>query len=57
MSMETWINWLHRARAERGQTLVEYALILVTIAVGVTAVMGLLRGQLVEVFSDIIDAF
>jgi len=57
MSMETWINWLHRARAEHGQTLVEYALILVTIAVGVTAVMGLLRGQLVEVFSDIIDAF
>jgi len=43
-------------RREEGQTLVEYALILVTISIGVIAVMGLLRTQIAQVFSDIITA-
>jgi Flp pilus assembly pilin Flp len=40
-------------RREEGQTLVEYALIIATISIGVTAAMLLLRGQIAQVFSDI----
>jgi len=41
-------------RREEGQTLVEYALIIVTISIGVTAAMLLLRGQIAQVFSNIV---
>ena len=37
---------------ERGQTLVEYALIVATISIGVTAAMLLLREQIAQVFSS-----
>ena len=40
-------------RREEGQTLVEYALIIATISIGVTAAMLLLRGQIAQVFSTI----
>jgi Flp pilus assembly pilin Flp len=40
-------------RREEGQTLVEYALIIATISIGVTAAMLLLRGQIAGVFSTI----
>jgi Flp pilus assembly pilin Flp len=40
-------------RRDEGQTLVEYALIIVTISIGVTAAMVLLRDQIAQVFSDI----
>ena len=40
-------------RRDEGQTLVEYALIIATISIGVTAAMLLLRGQIAQVFSDI----
>jgi Flp pilus assembly pilin Flp len=42
-------------RRDEGQTLVEYALIIVTISIGVTAAMLLLRGQIAQVFSDIVS--
>ena len=40
-------------RRDEGQTLVEYALIIATISIGVTAAMLLLRDQLRTVFSSI----
>jgi Flp pilus assembly pilin Flp len=40
-------------RREEGQTLVEYALIIVTISIGVTAAMIFLRGEIAGVFSTI----
>jgi Flp pilus assembly pilin Flp len=40
-------------KREEGQTLVEYALIIATISIGVTAAMLLLRGQIAQTFSDI----
>jgi Flp pilus assembly pilin Flp len=40
-------------RRDEGQTLVEYALILVTISIGVTAAMLFLRNEIAGVFSDI----
>ena len=42
-----------RVRREEGQTLVEYALILVTIAIAVTAAMVFLQEQISAVFSEI----
>ena len=54
-------NWTHRARRalvgdERGQTLVEYALIIAVISIGLVAALGLLRTELVQVFSDVANA-
>jgi pilus assembly protein Flp/PilA len=40
-------------KREEGQTLVEYALIIVTISIGVTLAMTFLRNQIAQVFSDI----
>ena len=40
------------ASDERGQTLVEYALIIATISIGVTAAMLVLREQIAQVFSS-----
>jgi Flp pilus assembly pilin Flp len=43
-------------RREEGQTLVEYALIIVTISIGVTVAMVFLRDQIRSVFSQIGNA-
>ena len=43
-------------RREEGQTLVEYALIIVTISIGVTVAMVFLRDQIRAVFSQIGNA-
>jgi Flp pilus assembly pilin Flp len=43
-------------RREEGQTLVEYALIIVTISIGVTAAMVFLRDKISGVFSSIGNA-
>ena len=43
-------------RREEGQTLVEYALIIVTISIGVTVAMTFLRDQLSSLFSQIGNA-
>ena len=40
-------------RREEGQTLVEYALIIATISIGVTGAMVFLRGKIAAVFSQI----
>jgi Flp pilus assembly pilin Flp len=50
-------NWARRsfAAADRGQTLVEYALITALISLGVVGAMTLLKTQLVQVFSDVVD--
>ena len=40
-------------KREEGQTLVEYALIIVTISIGVTGAMVFLRGQINTIFTDI----
>ena len=40
-------------RREEGQTLVEYALIIVTISIGVTAAMVFLKEKIASVFSTI----
>jgi len=44
------------AAGERGQTLVEYALIIAVISLGVVGAMTLLKSQLVEVFSNVVSA-
>jgi len=43
-------------KREEGQTLVEYALIIVTISIGVTAAMVFLRGKIQGVFTTIGNA-
>jgi Flp pilus assembly pilin Flp len=43
-------------KREEGQTLVEYALIIVTISIGVTVAMTFLRDQIRGVFSSIGNA-
>jgi len=43
-------------KREEGQTLVEYALIIVTISIGVTAAMIFLRDKIANVFSAIGNA-
>ena len=45
-----------RVRRDEGQTLVEYALILVTIAVVVVAAMTFLEGKISQLFTDIGNA-
>ena len=45
------------APKEKGQGLVEYALILVLIAVVVIVILTTLGGQVQQVFQDISDAF
>jgi Flp pilus assembly pilin Flp len=40
-------------KREEGQTLVEYALIIVTISIGVTGAMVFLRGKIEDIFTTI----
>ncbi len=40
-------------KREEGQTLVEYALIIVTISIGVTGAMVFLRGKIENIFTTI----
>ena len=44
------------SRQEEGQGLIEYALIVLLIAIGVIVVLGLLGGQVQTVFQSITDA-
>jgi Flp pilus assembly pilin Flp len=55
MSFSTWNDRARRspAAAERGQTLVEYALIIALISIGVVGAMSLLKAQIIEVFSQV----
>jgi len=45
---------LMNVRQEKGQGLIEYALIILLIAVGVLVVMGLLGGQVQDIFNQIV---
>jgi pilus assembly protein Flp/PilA len=47
------VNGLRSLRRDEGQTLVEYALILVTISIGVLGAMTFLKGQINTIFSTI----
>ena len=47
------VNGLRSLRRDEGQTLVEYALILVTISIGVLAAMTFLRNQINALFTTI----
>lgn len=47
---------LFQPRNEKGQGLVEYALILVLVSIAVIIVMGLLGEQVGDVFQEVIDA-
>jgi pilus assembly protein Flp/PilA len=50
-------NWLKSFfRKNDGQTLSEYALILVLVALAVLVVLGLLGGQIQAIFQAVIDA-
>ncbi|MCB2202568.1 Flp family type IVb pilin [bacterium] len=49
--------WLHSVESkEEGQGLIEYALIVLLIALGVLLVLGLVGGQVQAVFQQIVDA-
>jgi pilus assembly protein Flp/PilA len=50
------VTMLLASRQEEGQGLIEYALIVLLIAIGVIVVLGLLGGQVQAVFQSITDA-
>ncbi len=50
------LNGSQELKREEGQTLVEYALIIVTISIAVTGAMAFLTGKLNGVFSQIGNA-
>jgi pilus assembly protein Flp/PilA len=47
----------HALRRESGQGMVEYALILALIALAAVVAMGLLGGQIVNLFNDLLALF
>jgi Flp pilus assembly pilin Flp len=53
--IENWIDIARRflAAADRGQTLVEYALIIVLISLGTLGALTFLKNQLADVFTQI----
>ena len=55
MTVEAWNDWIRRclAPADDGQTLVEYALIIVSISIGVLAAMTFLQSQISALFSQV----
>jgi pilus assembly protein Flp/PilA len=46
-------NWIESLKREEGQTLTEYALLLVLVAIVVVTAVGLLGGRINEIFSTI----
>jgi Flp pilus assembly pilin Flp len=50
-------EWLRRLRQEDGQTLVEYALIILFISVALVASLGLLADGLSELITNAADVF
>ena len=54
MAMRVWLGWL-RAR-QRGQGLVEYALILVLVAIVVIGVLTTMGTKISDAFQDIVGS-
>ena len=55
--MKSLIKWFMTSiKRERGATAIEYALMVALIAVAIIVVVGLLGGQLQEVFQAVVDA-
>jgi pilus assembly protein Flp/PilA len=56
MTLWQWLLTRYRSRAvERGQGLVEYALILIFVAVVVIAILTILSPGLVDIYQNVID--
>jgi len=53
---EIYVRFLNKMKSRKGQTLVEYGLILALVAIVVIAVMTLLGGQLNNIFSKVTNA-
>jgi pilus assembly protein Flp/PilA len=56
MMTEIYVRFLNKMKSRKGQTLVEYGLILALVAIVVIAVMTLLGGQLNNIFSKVTKA-
>jgi pilus assembly protein Flp/PilA len=56
MMTKLCVNLLNRVKTRKGQTLVEYGLILALVAVVVIAVLGILGNQLINIFSEVTAA-
>jgi pilus assembly protein Flp/PilA len=54
MQAKQWLS-LATGKEQEGQGLIEYALIILFIAIAVIAVLGLVGEEIVEVFENIID--
>jgi pilus assembly protein Flp/PilA len=56
MMTELYVKMLNRAKSRKGQTLVEYGLILALVAIVVIAVLTILGNQLKNIFSQVTAA-
>jgi len=56
MLLELYTKALSSLKSEKGQTLVEYGLILALVAIVVIVVLGLLGNQIANVFNTITDS-
>jgi pilus assembly protein Flp/PilA len=56
MMTELYVKMLNRVKSRKGQTLVEYGLILALVAIVVIAVLTILGNQLKNIFSEVTAA-
>jgi len=56
MMTELYVKMLNRVKSRKGQTLVEYGLILALVAIVVIAVLTILGNQLKNIFSQVTGA-
>ncbi len=56
MMTELYVKMLNRVKSRKGQTLVEYGLILALVAIVVIAVLTILGNQLKNIFSEVTGA-
>lgn len=56
MLIELYTKMMSQLKSRKGQTLVEYGLILALVAIVVIAVLGLLGEQLQNIFNTITDS-